>query len=63
MKKEATASAVWMRVFEKWVRKGADRSYAVWMADKAEQRAIQRERRKHARSDDAGVRNSIRLAN
>lgn len=30
---------VWERVFWKWVRKGADRSYAVWMADRAEKRS------------------------
>lgn len=30
---------VWERVFWKWVRKGADRSYAAWMADQAEKRA------------------------
>jgi hypothetical protein len=30
---------IWERVFWKWVRKGADRSYAAWMADRAEKRS------------------------
>jgi hypothetical protein len=29
---------MWERVFWKWVRRGADRSYAAWMADLAEKR-------------------------
>lgn len=37
---------VWERVFWKWVGKGADRSYAAWMADRAEKRARAREDRK-----------------
>jgi len=38
------ALTTWERVFWKWLRKGADRSYAVWMADRAESRkAVKRE--------------------
>jgi hypothetical protein len=46
MKTAHSKNDVWLRVFWKWVRKGADRSYAVWMADRAEKRGGNRHERK-----------------
>jgi hypothetical protein len=43
-------------VYWKWVRKGVDRSYVVWMADKAE-------KRNRARGKLSGIaRNSVELS-
>lgn len=32
--------ATWLAIYERWLRAGADRSYAVWMADRWERRKL-----------------------